>query len=153
MSPFFSQVPIGWMSAESTNRQKSLVLSLPSSRRRSLAPIKPITVAMQVEVELRGSRASSFIPTLKSLEGGIRDWRTNTSCEHTVEFAFKMTSPDWFYFRLTCLKQLGGAETDDVSFKYSSHVNDSITAAEKTHRCFTNSLRSHTPLKVQSLYL
>lgn len=73
MSPFFSQVPIGWMSDESTNLQKSLVLSLPSSRKRSLMPIIPITVAMQTEVELRGSRASSFIPALKSFEGGMRD--------------------------------------------------------------------------------
>ncbi|TRY56061.1 hypothetical protein DNTS_017906 [Danionella cerebrum] len=69
-----NNVPIGWMSAESTSRQKSLVLSLPSNRRRSLTPIRPITVAMQVDVEFRGSLASSFIPTLKSLEGGIRDW-------------------------------------------------------------------------------
>ena len=73
MSPFFSQVPMGWMSAESTRRQKSLVLSLPSRRRRSRTPVTPITVAMQTEVELRGSRASSFMPTLKSLEGGSLD--------------------------------------------------------------------------------
>lgn len=70
MSPFFSQVPIGWMSEESTSLQKSLLLSLPSRRRRRRTPVKPITVAIQTEVELRGSWASSFIPTLKSLEGG-----------------------------------------------------------------------------------
>lgn len=34
----------------------------------------PITVAMHTELELRGSRASSFIPALKSLEGGTLDW-------------------------------------------------------------------------------
>lgn len=70
MSPFFSHVPMGWMSDESTSLQKSLLLSLPSRRRRSRTPVRPITVAMQTEVELRGSWASSFIPTLKSLEGG-----------------------------------------------------------------------------------
>lgn len=75
MSPFLSQVPIGWMSNESTSRQKSLVLSLPSRRRRSRVPIIPITVAMHTELELRGSRASSFIPALKSLEGGTLDCR------------------------------------------------------------------------------
>lgn len=71
MSPFFSQVPMGWMSEESTSLQKSLLLSLPSRRRRRRTPVKPITVAMHTEVELRGSWASSFIPTLKSLESGI----------------------------------------------------------------------------------
>ena len=73
MSPFLSQVPIGWMSDESTSLQKSLVLSLPSRRRRRRVPIMPITVAMHTELELRGSRASSFMPALKSLEGGILD--------------------------------------------------------------------------------
>lgn len=80
MSPFFSQVPMGWMSEESTSLQKSLLLSLPSRRRRRRTPVKPITVAMHTEVELRGSWASSFIPTLKSLEGGIlacRWWERN----------------------------------------------------------------------------
>lgn len=75
MSPFLSQVPIGWMSDESTSLQKSLVLSLPSRRRRRRVPIMPITVAMHTELELRGSRASSFIPALKSLEGGTLDCR------------------------------------------------------------------------------
>lgn len=70
ISPFFSHVPIGWISEESTSLQKSLLLSLPSRRRRRRTPVKPITVAIQTEVELRGSWASSFIPTLKSLEGG-----------------------------------------------------------------------------------
>lgn len=70
MSPFFSQVPMGWMSEESTSLQKSLLLSLPSRRRRRRTPVRPITEAMHTEVELRGSWASSFIPTLKSLEGG-----------------------------------------------------------------------------------
>lgn len=37
----------------------------------------PITVAMHTELELRGSRASSFIPALKSLVGGTLD------CTHT----------------------------------------------------------------------
>lgn len=73
MSPFLSQVPMGWMSEESTNLQKSLVLSLPSRRRRRRVPIMPITVAMHTELELRGSRASSFIPALKSLVGGTLD--------------------------------------------------------------------------------
>lgn len=36
-------------------------------------PVMPITVAMHTDVELRGSRASSFIPALKSFEGGMRD--------------------------------------------------------------------------------
>lgn len=75
MSPFLSQVPIGWMSDESISLQKSLVLSLPSRRRRRRIPIMPITVAMQTELELRGSRASSFIPALNSLEGGTLDCR------------------------------------------------------------------------------
>lgn len=75
MSPFFSQVPMGWISEESTSLQKSLLLSLPSSRRRRRTPVRPITVAMHTEVEFRGSWASSFIPTLKSLEGGILAFR------------------------------------------------------------------------------
>lgn len=75
MSPFFSQVPMGWISEESTSLQKSLLLSLPSSRRRRRTPVRPITVAMHTEVEFRGSWASSFIPTLKSLEGGILAYR------------------------------------------------------------------------------
>lgn len=61
------------MSDESISLQKSLVLSLPSRRRRRRMPIMPITVAMQTELELRGSRASSFIPALNSLEGGTLD--------------------------------------------------------------------------------
>lgn len=73
MSPFLSQVPMGWMSDESISLQKSLVLSLPSRRRRRRIPIMPITVAMQTELELRGSRASSFMPALNSLVGGILD--------------------------------------------------------------------------------
>lgn len=75
MSPFLSQVPIGWISAESISLQKSLVLSLPSRRSRRRIPIMPITVAMQTELELRGSRASSFIPALNSFEGGTLDCR------------------------------------------------------------------------------
>lgn len=75
MSPFLSQVPIGWMSDESISLQKSLVLSLPSRRRRRRIPIMPITVAMQTELEFRGSRASSFMPALNSLDGGTLDCR------------------------------------------------------------------------------
>lgn len=74
MPPFFSQVPMGCMSEESTSLQKSFLLSLPSSRNLSLAPVIPITVAIQTEVTLRGSWASSFIPTLKSFVGGILDY-------------------------------------------------------------------------------
>lgn len=74
MPPFFSQFPIGWISEESTSRQKSFLLSEPSKRRRSLEPVRPTTVAMQVEVVLRGSWASSFIPALNSLTGGVRLW-------------------------------------------------------------------------------
>lgn len=84
MSPFLSQVPIGWMSDESTSRQKSLVLSLPSKRSRRRVPIMPITVAMHTELELRGSLASSFIPALKSLEGGTLAWRTSRRHKFTV---------------------------------------------------------------------
>lgn len=86
------------MSDESTSRQKSLVLSLPSSRRRRRVPIIPITVAMHTEFELRGSRASSFIPALKSLVGGIRD----------------------------CLKHVGEAAMEEVSLRYSSQLNGSL---------------------------
>lgn len=74
ISPLLSQVPMGWISDESTRRQKSLVLSLPSRRRRRRVPISPITVAMHTEVEFLGSRASTFIPILKSLVGGTRDY-------------------------------------------------------------------------------
>ncbi|TNN52088.1 hypothetical protein EYF80_037696 [Liparis tanakae] len=49
-----NQVPIGWMFIESTSLQKSLVLSLPSRRKRRRVPIMPITVAMHKEFELRG---------------------------------------------------------------------------------------------------
>lgn len=74
MPPFFSQFPIGWISEESTSRQKSFLLSDPSKRRRSLEPVRPTTVAMQVDVVFRGSWASSFIPALNSLTGGVRLW-------------------------------------------------------------------------------
>uniref|UniRef100_A0A1A9VBE8 Uncharacterized protein n=1 Tax=Glossina austeni TaxID=7395 RepID=A0A1A9VBE8_GLOAU len=40
-------------------------------RKRKREPSTPTTVAMQVEVTLRGSKASSFIPILKSLTGGL----------------------------------------------------------------------------------
>ena len=71
MPPFFSQLPMGWISDESTRRQKSFLLSLPSSRRRRRAPVSPTTVAMQVDVVLRGSCASSFMPALNSFTGGV----------------------------------------------------------------------------------
>lgn len=70
MPPFFSQLPIGWISEESTRRQKSFLLSDPSNLSRRREPVKPTTVAMQVDVVLRGSWASSFIPALNSLGGG-----------------------------------------------------------------------------------
>lgn len=76
MPPFFSQLPMGWISDESTRRQKSFLLSLPSSRRRRRAPVSPTTVAMQVEVVLRGSCASSFMPALNSFSGGVVLYRT-----------------------------------------------------------------------------
>lgn len=69
--PFFSQFPMGWISAESTSRQKSFLLSLPSRRRRRRAPVSPTTVAMHVDVVFRGSWASSFILILNSLAGGV----------------------------------------------------------------------------------
>lgn len=70
MPPFFSQLPIGCISEESTRRQKSFLLSDPSNRSRRREPIRPTTVAIQVDVVLRGSWASSFIPVLNSLIGG-----------------------------------------------------------------------------------
>lgn len=70
MPPFFSQLPIGWISEESTRRQKSFLLSDPSNRSRRREPVRPTTVAIQVDVVLRGSWASSFIPALNSLIGG-----------------------------------------------------------------------------------
>uniref|UniRef100_A0A182IMR9 Uncharacterized protein n=1 Tax=Anopheles atroparvus TaxID=41427 RepID=A0A182IMR9_ANOAO len=70
ISPDFSQCPIGWISLESTRCQKSFLLSPPSSRRRNREPSTPTTVAMQVEVVLRGSSASSFMPILNSFFGG-----------------------------------------------------------------------------------
>lgn len=71
--PFFSQFPIGWISAESTSRQKSFLLSLPSRRRRRRAPVSPTTVAIQVDVVFLGSCASSFMLILNSLLGGVQD--------------------------------------------------------------------------------
>lgn len=70
MPPFFSQLPIGWISEESTRRQKSFLLSDPSNLSRRREPVKPTTVAMQVDVVFRGSWASSFIPVLNPLIGG-----------------------------------------------------------------------------------
>lgn len=78
MPPFFSQLPIGWISEESTKRQKSFLLSDPSKRRRSREPVKPTTVAMQVDVVFRGSWASSFMPALNSLTGGVRLYRSTS---------------------------------------------------------------------------
>lgn len=66
-----SRIPIAWISLESTSLQKSFLLSDPSRRRRSLGPITAMTVAMQVEVKLRGSCASNFMPGRKSLVGGV----------------------------------------------------------------------------------
>lgn len=78
MPPFFSQLPIGWISEESTKRQKSFLLSDPSKRSRKREPVRPTTVAMQVDVVFRGSWASSFIPALKSLTGGVGLWMAVT---------------------------------------------------------------------------
>lgn len=69
--PFFSQLPMGWISAESTRRQKSFLLSLPSRRNRRRAPVSPTTVAIQVDVVFLGSWASNFMPILNSLLGGV----------------------------------------------------------------------------------
>lgn len=70
--PCSSQCPMGWISLlQSTKRQKSFLLSEPSSLSLSLGPRVPTTVAMQVEVRLRGSSASSFMPILNSFLGGI----------------------------------------------------------------------------------
>ena len=74
MPPFFSQLPMGWISDESTRRQKSFLLSEPSRRRRSREPVRPTTVAMQVDVVFLGSWASSFIPALNSFTGGVGLW-------------------------------------------------------------------------------
>lgn len=95
MSPVFSHVPICWMSEESTSRQKSLVLSLPSSLSRRRAPINPITVAIQTEVEFLGSRASTFIPTLKSLLGGTIDWRERESEKQQHRWDDKILCLNW----------------------------------------------------------
>lgn len=70
--PCSSQCPIGWISLlQSTKRQKSFLLSEPSSLSLNLGPNVPTTVAMQVDVRLRGSSASSFMPILNSFLGGI----------------------------------------------------------------------------------
>ena len=58
----YSTLPIGWISLESTSLQKSFLLSEPSSLKRRRGPITPTTVAMHVDVRLRGSCASSFTP-------------------------------------------------------------------------------------------
>lgn len=70
MPPLFSIVPTGLISFESTKRQKSFLLSLPSRRIFSRGPSTPTTVAMHVDVILRGSSASSFMPILKLFFGG-----------------------------------------------------------------------------------
>lgn len=129
MSPFLSQVPIGWISAESISLQKSLVLSLPSRRSRRRIPIMPITVAMQTELELRGSRASSFIPALNSFEGGTLDCR-GTHGRHQKQEMFSHRSTQdrqktgkWLNNvknadkTATCLKQVGDAAMEDVSLR------------------------------------
>uniref|UniRef100_A0A182TFT9 Uncharacterized protein n=1 Tax=Anopheles melas TaxID=34690 RepID=A0A182TFT9_9DIPT len=95
ISPDRSQCPIGWISFESTSRQKSFLLSPPSSRRRKREPSTPTTVAMQVEVMLRGSSASSFMLILNSFLGGIS----------------------------ACLKHSAGAGTLPDSRKYSDQSN------------------------------
>lgn len=105
MSPFLSQVPIGWISNESISLQKSLVLSLPSRRKRRRIPIMPITVAMHTELELRGSRASSFMPALKSLEGGTLDCRETHSNFysnfHTLRSYSRKHNAHVFYTNMT----------------------------------------------------
>lgn len=69
MPPFFSVYPTGFNSEESTNRQKSFLLSPPSRRSRILGPTTPTTVAMHIDVIFRGSTASNFIPGLNSFSG------------------------------------------------------------------------------------
>lgn len=100
-SPFFSLYPTGCRSLESASLQKSFLSSPPSSRRPSLDPRMLTTDAMQVEVRLRGSDASNFIPTLNSLDGGIGCWtekQSKLSCNkkqfHIKYIQYKMESTD-----------------------------------------------------------
>jgi len=69
--PLLSQVPIGWISSESTSLQKSLELSVPSSRSRSRGPIAPTTLAILTDVVFRGSIASNFMLFSNSFAGGL----------------------------------------------------------------------------------
>lgn len=73
--PPFSQWPMGCISDESTSLQKSFLLSPPSNRNLRRGPWTPTTVAMQVDVTLRGSKASNFMPILNSFFGGTECWK------------------------------------------------------------------------------
>lgn len=120
MSPFLSQVPMGWMSDESTNLQKSLVLSLPSRRRRRRVPIMPMTVAMHTELELRGSRASSFMPALKSLEGGTLDCTQTEAADERMELGRAIVQKElggkcWIHESLLVWSRVVGLVAEDVT--------------------------------------
>ena len=127
MPPFFSQLPIGWISEESTRRQKSFLLSDPSKRSLSREPVRPTTVAMQVDVVFRGSWASSFIPALNSLSGGVRLWMVTTDKNYSwhnnnSRGRGRGESRIIKLSMLTCLKQDEGAATAPVSFRYFSQL-------------------------------
>lgn len=94
MPPFFSQFPMGWISEESTRRQKSFLLSLPSSRRRRREPVRPTTVAMQVDVVFLGSWASNFMPALNSFTGGAVPWKYKFAISYGIykQFIIMMCS-------------------------------------------------------------
>ena len=106
------------MSDESTSLQKSFLLSEPSSLRRRRGPIVATTVAIQVEVRLRGSLASSLIPRWKSFEGG-------TGCYIYIYKYCCIVTTNFLMNELasTCLKQLCGAAVLPVSARYSSQEN------------------------------
>lgn len=127
MPPFFSQLPIGWISEESTRRQKSFLLSDPSRRSRSREPVKPTTVAMQVDVVFRGSWASSFMPALNSFTGGVRLWTVMIVkiWRKKKEKGMKTYKNDTLQSAMnlhTCLKHEAGAAIVSVSFRYFSQL-------------------------------
>lgn len=123
--PAFSQWPIGRTSCESTRRQKSFLLSPPSSRSRRRGPWTPTTVAMHVDVTLRGSRASSFIPARNSFLGGTgfcSDKRVNkevTGDAHVLLYKASFFFGTLFYMFHSSFLCTGDTDKDKQFWRHS----------------------------------
>lgn len=144
MPPFFSQLPMGWISEESTRRQKSFLLSLPSSRKRRREPVRPTTVAMQVDVVFLGSWASSFMPALNSFTGGVVLYREGIS--HFFNPRFQSTE----YGNGNGCKIYNWRIQNNTRVNEKAHLSEAVSRCRDCSRLFQVLLPAEMPLKIQA---